>query len=375
MRIRLQGRGGRRPRGGLRRSARAGYRGPIPFHRSETTCSARSSADDSRSARGSSLTPSMVNKPLTSFRVLIGLRPDSARPRCGTAPSRWPRGSSGSRSSSPCIALASASSLRTLPASAGGERSHWSILARRFSTGFRIGLAADEQRPVYIDPELVDAERVTLGGSEGHHAASVRRTVPGEQVDVVDGLELRVTIEVDGVTKARSPVGGWRGQEEPVFPPTHPRPGARQARPIPAKLTAQKPVQVQRGFLSRGWPSAPSCAGTTRRKPRRAAPNTDAVWAVVAKQSRRAYLQSSTPPSRPRSWRRRSGTLMASCSVCHEEAQTRVTQLLPIDATAMIIVGRGGALGSGLGMLTSTRAGDQSLLVAPSCVRRRRGRG
>lgn len=42
--------------------------------------------------------------------------------------------------------------------------------------------------PVFLaDGELLDADRVTLAGPEGRHAAAVRRLKPGERVDLTDG--------------------------------------------------------------------------------------------------------------------------------------------------------------------------------------------
>ncbi len=57
-----------------------------------------------------------------------------------------------------------------------------------------------------IDPALRESDYVTLSGSEGRHAATVRRTKVGDQIDVVNGRGLRLTIEVDEVSK--TDVGG-----------------------------------------------------------------------------------------------------------------------------------------------------------------------
>ena len=64
-------------------------------------------------------------------------------------------------------------------------------------------------RPVFLAEDLscvpsslAVGERVTLGGSEGRHAASVRRIGAGEWVDVADGRGLRLTCEVVGADKS-----------------------------------------------------------------------------------------------------------------------------------------------------------------------------
>ena len=64
-------------------------------------------------------------------------------------------------------------------------------------------------RPVFLAEDLscvpsslAVGERATLGGSEGRHAASVRRIGAGEWVDVVDGRGLRLICEVAGADKS-----------------------------------------------------------------------------------------------------------------------------------------------------------------------------
>ena len=64
-------------------------------------------------------------------------------------------------------------------------------------------------RPVFLAEDLscvpsslAVGEHATLGGSEGRHAASVRRIGAGEWVDVVDGCGLRLICEVAGADKS-----------------------------------------------------------------------------------------------------------------------------------------------------------------------------
>lgn len=58
--------------------------------------------------------------------------------------------------------------------------------------------------PVYVDSALESAEvgaRIDVTGDEARHAATVRRTRVGEQLDIVNGRGLRATIEVTGTAK------------------------------------------------------------------------------------------------------------------------------------------------------------------------------
>lgn len=62
-------------------------------------------------------------------------------------------------------------------------------------------------RPVFVLDGVVAAglavgAAITLEGSEGRHAATVRRIGVGEQVDLVDGAGTRLTAEVVAVAKA-----------------------------------------------------------------------------------------------------------------------------------------------------------------------------
>ncbi|MGV9196269.1 16S rRNA (uracil(1498)-N(3))-methyltransferase [Arcanobacterium canis] len=59
-------------------------------------------------------------------------------------------------------------------------------------------------RPVYVDPSLVPLERGTLlslEDEEARHAVAVRRTHPGEELDIVSGRGVRVRVEVTAVSK------------------------------------------------------------------------------------------------------------------------------------------------------------------------------
>jgi 16S rRNA (uracil1498-N3)-methyltransferase len=56
--------------------------------------------------------------------------------------------------------------------------------------------------PVFFAPRasIEAGDRVVLGGPEGRHAAKVRRLLPGEALDVVDGEGMRVNCLVESVS-------------------------------------------------------------------------------------------------------------------------------------------------------------------------------
>lgn len=59
-------------------------------------------------------------------------------------------------------------------------------------------------RPVFLHRELGGAtvgSTVSLGGDEGRHAVVVRRIRPGEELELTDGVGMRLTCVVEDVTK------------------------------------------------------------------------------------------------------------------------------------------------------------------------------
>jgi len=72
--------------------------------------------------------------------------------------------------------------------------------------------------PVFVAEDLA-GERVLLTGSEGHHAATVRRVQPGEPVDVVDGKGTRVSCTVTAVARDAVQLSVVRRTIEPAPSP------------------------------------------------------------------------------------------------------------------------------------------------------------
>ncbi|WP_311777574.1 16S rRNA (uracil(1498)-N(3))-methyltransferase [Trueperella abortisuis] len=196
--------------------------------------------------------------------------------------------------------------------------------------------------PVYIDPDLVDAEQVRLAGPEAHHAAVVRRTNVGERIDVVNGAGLRVTIEVDSVTKGE--VRGRRVasvQEEPARPRlTLVQALAKRGHDEQALETCTEygadafvPWMAERSIVR--WSGEKARKGQARLA--------EAVWAAT-KQSRRAYLPRVHPLHTSDQLAEAIARFDGLALVCHEEATTPLVDLLPIERDVMIVVGPEGGI-------------------------------
>ncbi|QOQ38702.1 16S rRNA (uracil(1498)-N(3))-methyltransferase [Trueperella pecoris] len=198
-------------------------------------------------------------------------------------------------------------------------------------------------RPTYIDPDLVDAERIVLGSSEGRHAATVRRTKVGEQIDVVDGRGLRVTIEVESVTKSEV-VGRRLGcvREDARDPHlTLVQALAKGGRDEQAIETCTEfgvdafiPWMSERTIVR--W-------NDRAKADKGRAKLADTAWAA-AKQSRRAYV----PQVRPAVTSKELASIIADFDgtvlVCHEEATTPLPHLMPLAGHVMLIVGPEGGI-------------------------------
>jgi 16S rRNA (uracil1498-N3)-methyltransferase len=72
--------------------------------------------------------------------------------------------------------------------------------------------------PVFLAEDLA-GDRVVLTGPEGHHAATVRRVRPGEDVDVVDGRGTRASCQVTAVSHDRVELAVLRRTTEPPASP------------------------------------------------------------------------------------------------------------------------------------------------------------
>lgn len=247
-------------------------------------------------------------------------------------------------------------------------------------------------RPLYLDPDLAFALRcaasgdhsgdtdagsapsyVTLGGSEGRHAATVRRTAPGEQVDISNGAGLRVTIEVDEVTKTE--IGGrvlGVVQEEPTVPRIVVvqalAKGGRDEQAIETctefGADAFIPWMSERTIVR--WKDAKR-ARSGREKLAATA------WAA-AKQSRRAYLPQVEQVVTTAQLAERVAEFSGTVFVCHEEADNTLVDALDYlesgepSEQIMVIVGPEGGI-SPTEVDTLKQAGAEVVLLGRHVLR------
>lgn len=215
-------------------------------------------------------------------------------------------------------------------------------------------------RPVFV----IDAVRlaaaqvgdtVTLDGSEGRHAATVRRIGAGEEVDLVDGLGRRVrAVVLSGDRETLS----LRVEEVVEEPEPHPRlvlvqalaKGDRDDQAIEAAtelgVDAVIPWQAARSIVQwRGERGAKALRKWT-----------DQVYAA-AKQSRRARFPVVEEPVDQRSLAVRAQAA-ALTLVLHEEASTPLASVeLPEAGDVLVVVGpEGGITPEELSALTQVGA-------------------
>lgn len=180
-------------------------------------------------------------------------------------------------------------------------------------------------RPVYVDPSLVTLGRGTmlsLEGEEARHAVTVRRTHPGEELDIVSGRGLRVRVEVTAVSKT-----SLMGKVIETFEeaPSHPQIVLVQAlakggRDEQAVETATEfgvdhviPWASDRAIVS--W-SNPGKAKKGRAK-------WQAVAMAAAKQSRRSWVPTVGAPVSTKElaeWIRTEKSTGGRIFICHESA-------------------------------------------------------
>jgi 16S rRNA (uracil1498-N3)-methyltransferase len=148
--------------------------------------------------------------------------------------------------------------------------------------------------PVFlVDPAALDAGPVVLGGSEGHHAADVRRLRPGEVVHLSDGAGRRGYGEVVAVQRGRLTVAVQRVEVEV---PPQPRVVVVQAllKHDVAAVTTMTEVGVDTVVP---WAAQHSVVSWSGDRGERGLRRWRAAGEAAAKQSRRAWLPQVTAPA------------------------------------------------------------------------------
>lgn len=218
-------------------------------------------------------------------------------------------------------------------------------------------------RPVFLAEDLscvpsslAVGERATLGGSEGRHAASVRRIGAGEWVDVADGRGLRLTCEVVGADKSSlSLVVREVVQEE------SPRPEIILVQALAKGGRDEAAVEICTEIgIDRVIPWASQRAIVQWRGPKaeKGRAKWEGVVRAAAKQSRRAYVpvvEAVTDSRELASWVRALTDEAGAAFVCHEEATQSLGAALArvqgdatdgfLPARVALIVGPEGGIG------------------------------
>lgn len=194
--------------------------------------------------------------------------------------------------------------------------------------------------PVFVDPNLASRQRccgseIVLTGAEAHHAVAVRRMMPGERIELVDGRGLRVCVEVTATAKneLRGNVCAVTSEPQPAVAITLVQALAKGGRDEQAIETATEfgvqqviPWEAKRCIAS--W-----AQGAKAEKAR-------GKWAATvqaaAKQSRRAWIPSvaeKLSSSQLAKWIAAQTDSGGVVFVCHEEGTVHLTaQLAEITA-------------------------------------------
>ena len=195
-----------------------------------------------------------------------------------------------------------------------------------------------------------------LGGSEGRHAASVRRIGAGEWVDIADGRGLRLTCEVVGADKSSlSLVVREVVQEE------SPRPEIILVQALAKGGRDEAAVEICTEIgIDRVIPWASQRAIVQWRGPKaeKGRAKWEGVARAAAKQSRRAYVpvvEAVTDSGELASWVRALTDDAGVAFVCHEEATQSLGAALArvqgdaadgfLPARVALIVGPEGGIG------------------------------
>ena len=231
-------------------------------------------------------------------------------------------------------------------------------------------------RPVFLAEDLscvpsslAVGERATLGGSEGRHAASVRRIGAGEWVDVVDGRGLRLICEVAGADKSSlSLVVREIVQEDAPLPEIILVQALAKGGRDEAAVEICTEIGIDRVIP---WASQRAIVQWKGPKAEKGRAKWEGVARAAAKQSRRAYVPVVDAVADSRelaSWVRALTDEAGVAFVCHEEA-TRVALIVGPEGgigpeeTAQLVDAGARTVGLGANVLRSSTAGAVALTL------------
>ena len=209
-------------------------------------------------------------------------------------------------------------------------------------------------------------DRFVLAGPEGHHAATVKRASPGEEIDVVDGRGGRARCAIVGVSKGEVEleVLGFEREPEPSPHITLLQALAKGSRGDQAVETATE-YGVWRIVP---WASARAVANW-KGKEEKARRRWESVVLAASKQSRRSWIPEVLDVCTTPQALRLAAAEGADLLVCHEEADMPIARAgLQGSENLWIVVGPEGGL-TPEEIESFERIGGRTVLLSPNVLR------
>lgn len=189
--------------------------------------------------------------------------------------------------------------------------------------------------PVFVDPNLAYpqirlGDEIALAGAEAHHAVGVRRIVPGERIDLVNGRGLRICVAVTEIAKneLRGKICAVTAEAQPDIEITLVQALAKGGRDEQAIETATEfgvqqviPWEASRCIVS--WANGA--------KAEKASAKWAATIQAAAKQARRAWIPAVAAKLSSKQlakWIAAQHLAGGIVFVCHEEGVTHLTAQL-----------------------------------------------
>lgn len=191
--------------------------------------------------------------------------------------------------------------------------------------------------PVFLvaRERLVAAERVVLDGPEGRHAATVRRLVPGERVDLTDGAGLRAECVVASARRDELELDVLARAEVP-----QPQPRLVVVQALPkgdrGELAVETMTEVGVDVIV-PWAAARCVTKWRAERGAKALGKWRSTARAAAKQARRAWIPEVTELASTR----RVAELLAAAAlpvVLHEEADLPLAEVAPPRSGDLVVV-------------------------------------
>ncbi|MFP7707083.1 16S rRNA (uracil(1498)-N(3))-methyltransferase [Trueperella sp. LYQ141] len=199
-------------------------------------------------------------------------------------------------------------------------------------------------RPVYLDPNLPvcsPGHTYTLTGAEAHHAATVRRTRSGEEIDVVDGDGGRLTLQVSAVAPHEVSGVVLEYRQDTAHSPK-----ITVVQALAKGGRDEQAVQMCTEFGAdafRPWAAMRSIVQWKGSKAIKGQERWQAIAQAAAKQSRRSYLPHVDPVMTSKELARWIADIRAQSSdtaiyVCHESACEHLTSVIDRAAEHIVLI-------------------------------------